>query len=115
MKRDMDLVRRLLLETEAMPLDGAVVTIEGHTEEEIAYHILLLKEAGLVDAIDLSSEQGIDWRPTRLTWAGHEFLDAARDDRRWEKAKTVMVEKAGGVVFEVIKELLVQLVKASVS
>jgi hypothetical protein len=34
-----------------------------------------------------------------LTWAGHESLEA-RDDTRWGRAKGVMKDKSGGMVFE---------------
>lgn len=50
---------------------------------------------------------------TRLTWLGHEFLDAARDDGRWEKAKSA-ISKVGGWSFEVVKHILVELAKDAI-
>jgi len=41
---------------------------------------MLLHEAGFIEAMDLSTLGGICWKPTRLTYNGHEFLDAARSD-----------------------------------
>jgi uncharacterized protein DUF2513 len=32
---------------------------------------------------------------TNLTWAGHEFADAARDEKRWKKAMQSFERKAG--------------------
>src|SRR4051794_38328755 len=104
MKRDMDLARAILLELERRPEwtgggRGVKLELEGHTPGEISYHVMLLKEAGLVDAIgDKAIAPTEDrWKPTRLTWAGHEFLDAAREESLWQKAKAVVFEKTGGL------------------
>ena len=61
-------------------------------------------EAGLLEGGDHTStgSEGPEGLANRLTWAGHEFLDAARDDATWGKAKTA-VKTAGGVGFEVLK------------
>ena len=55
---------------------------------------MLLDEAGLIEAIDLSSRNGPAWLPQRLTWAGHEFIEASRDESRWHKALNLMKEKS---------------------
>jgi hypothetical protein len=47
----------------------------------------------------------------RLTWEGHEFLDAARDDTRWKRAWTIVREKAGSVTVDVLKQVLTSLMK----
>jgi hypothetical protein len=112
MKRDMDLIRKVLFEMEKWPLSGggSDLEIQGYSGEEVTYHIMLLVEAGLIKALDASSRSGPAFIPVRLTWQGHEFLDAARDDTRWNKAKDAM-NKAGGFVFEVGKALLIELMK----
>ncbi len=48
---------------------------------------MLLHEAGLIDAEKLTSADGVCGKPKRLTYNGHEFLDAARSDAVWRKAK----------------------------
>lgn len=50
----------------------------------------------------------------RLSWEGHEFLDAARDPSRWAKAIKKSKEAAGTLSFEVLKQLLAQLMRESV-
>ncbi len=113
MKRDMDLIRKILFEIEQRPpLKGRFVPVEleGYTEDVINYHVMLLDEAGLIKAQNLTSHSGGLYVPVRLTWQGHEFLDAARDDTRWNKTKDTMT-KAGGFVFEVGKALLIELMK----
>jgi len=89
MQRDMDLIRKIMLAVEeaASTLGTIEVKIDGYTDQQVAYHVALLREAGLLHAVDLSSKSGLDFRPTRLTWAGHEFLDAARNDTIWRKGR----------------------------
>jgi len=96
MKRDMDLVREILLyaEQHATPSNPCSVKIEGHSEEEVSYHLRLMRDAGLIDA---RTPGGSIWAVLGLTWAGHELLDAARDDSRWSKAKKTLADKAGSV------------------
>jgi hypothetical protein len=113
MKRDMDLARLILFEIEKQPYTGkwVEINIDKYDPEEITYHILLLVEAGLIEADNLSDLSGVDWKPKRLTWEGHEFLDAARDDTRWNQAKVTM-GKIGGFVFEIGKQVLIDLIKS---
>jgi hypothetical protein len=114
MKRDMDLVRQILLEVEKLSFTNNVVEIslEGYTSEEINYHLIILADAGLL-AVDYvrAGKKDYIWKSIRLTWDGHEFLDAARDNNRWEKAKGTM-QKAGGFVLPVLMQLLTQYLKA---
>ncbi len=48
---------------------------------------------------------------TSLTWEGHEFSEAARDDTRWNKAMTVVKEQGGSITLGVLKQLLVSLMR----
>lgn len=117
MVRDMDLARKILLEIEKQPYDGGFrdVAIQGYDTTTISYHVMLMHEAGYIEAIDCSShDEPCAWQPTRLTWEGHEFLEAARDDGIWKKALAVMKDKSGGIVVDVLKELLVGMVRGSV-
>lgn len=84
MKRNMDLIRLILLEIEKGPYDGSWldINIDGYTDNDISYHVILLAEAGLIEAQDNSTLDGLSWQPKRLTWQGHEFLDASRDESR---------------------------------
>ena len=48
-----------------------------------------------------------------MTWAGHEFLDAARNNAIWHKA-TERIKKSGvDVTLSLLQELLKQLLKQS--
>jgi DNA-binding transcriptional ArsR family regulator len=116
MKRDMDLVREILVQVANFPdIQNYVLSIKGYEEQEVAYHIMLLKEAGLLEAATAQFGDGrLAAQPRRLTWQGHEFLDAARDDTNWQKTKDIVKEKGGGLTFEVIKALLIQMARQAV-
>ena len=114
MQRDMDLVRRILMEVEGAPHGSWIeLNIEGYSADEVSYHVMLLAQAGLITAID---DNGLDeniskgWVATGLTWSGHEFLRAARDDSRWQRAKRMMAQSGKTLSFEAIKAILQNLV-----
>lgn len=113
MKRDIDLIRKILLEVEKKdsPTGWATIHFDGYSSEEVSYHVRLLAEAGYLEAINLTSKSRFDWHPVNLTWSGHEFLDAARDSTLWNKAKKHLVSKVPSVSFDVLKTLLVSYAK----
>ena len=115
MKRDMDLCRKILLSVEARgeSVGPEEVKIEGYTADQIGYNAKLLADAGLVEGEDVTG-LGMSvhhfW-PRCLTWTGHEFLDAARDAGRWERAKGIVRNRVGQLSFETLKMVLSQLIK----
>jgi len=112
MKRNMDLCRAILLHLEAQADNSAPqrISVDGVTDGEVSYHVKLLVDAGLIDALDFSDLTSSQWDPICLTWEGHEFLDAARDDTIWSKTKA----QAGDVPIQVLKELLIQTARNAV-
>ena len=113
MKRDMDLIREMLLAIEVHPSGFAPkIEIEGYTQEQIGYHATLLGEAGLAVIHEVTGlgAKSPDARIVRLTWAGHEFLDSAREKQIWNQAKD-MVKKVGGASIQVWLILLTELIK----
>ena len=109
MKRDMDLVRKIMLAVEASerPLDSSLIRIAGYTGDTITEHMRLLNEAGLIEGISAYSvEHRLKWIELRLTWNGHDFLDAARNESIWTETVTEVRRKSGAVPFEVLKRLL---------
>lgn len=112
MKRDMELARSILIEIEKAPTFSSSIKLnfEGFTDELVSYHIMLLNEAGLIIATDLSSSHDLNWFPERLTWQGHEFLEASRNTTAWNRTKEIMA-KSGGFVFEIAKTVLIEIIK----
>lgn len=97
MKRDMELVRDLLLKIEAAPGKPSWQDLTPRGDdaetERIVEHLGLIKDAGLIKSIDVSTMQWRLQQDIELTWEGHEFLDDIRDPEIWKKAK----EKAGSM------------------
>jgi hypothetical protein len=105
MRLNHDLAREILQKIGELPFDGNFyeIQIEGHSEEEITYHVMQLANAGLIEAVDLSSFDGICWRPKHLTYAGEEFLAAAESNAVWEKAKSIVWQGTKTVTLEGLK------------
>ncbi len=110
MKRDMDLIRAILLEVEkSTSPDGCQINLPGHSGEELYYNAQLAQEAGLIDAKFLRGST--DFHVLRLTYAGHEFLDAARNDTLWVKAKEMVTKNTGTLTLEGLKIALSTLIR----
>jgi len=116
-KRDLDLIRKMLLAVEENSAGFAPdLKFEGYTDEQVGYHAYLLVDAGLARGANVTAHvsDGPEAIIQSLTWEGHEFIDAARDDSRWQKAKSIVAEKGGGITLDVLKALLISLAKSAV-
>ena len=110
MKRDMDLIRAILLEVEKSPsLGGCRIEIPKRSREELYYNAQLAQEAGLIDGRFLPNSA--EFHVLRLTYEGHEFLDAARNDTLWAKAKETVTKNTGTLTLEGLKIALSTLIK----
>ena len=112
MKRYMDLCRKMLLAVESES-DNSIKEFPFASEYDdyvINGHIKLLGEAGL---IDISQSGNVRYVVSGLAWAGHDFLDAARDDNRWAKAKQHFSDAGVSVTFALLKEKLDELARAA--
>lgn len=116
MKRDMDLVRSLLLaiETDGKPTLSKVPTFEGFDHKTVAEHVRLLIEAGWLTAIDASSFGGTNYFDLGLTWDGHDFLDKVRDSEIWGQTKAG-AKKVGSWSIALLGELAVGYAKAKMA
>ena len=106
MKRDMDLIRNILMRLE----DPAAEQLDGFERKEICYHNYLLVDAGLAIGIDMGSDGDVlpQFSVDSLTWAGHEFLDAARESIRWKQTKDLILDKAGGASIAIWTKVLTE-------
>lgn len=129
MKRDMDLCRAILDHLESQP-DGIEFSLLAPDDEsvlvdwnqdQIRYHIKIMAEAGLVEVFmyhepvdsplvprDRQGRSYPKYNSARLTWAGHEFIDNAREPQRWDRAKGVM-SSVGGFSIDVMKNVLTKM------
>ena len=98
MKLQTDLVRELLLHVEAnatKPISQlSEIILDGWTPEEVAYHVLLLSDAHLIEASieeipdrDDGDVTHVAYTVHRLTMKGSEFLDTVREPEQWRRVK----------------------------
>jgi hypothetical protein len=73
--------------------------VAGYEVDQIAYHLSLIKAAGLIDTGGVRPMIGIGFRS--LSWAGHDFLDSVRSPDVWDKTKQV-ASAAGGFTVELL-------------
>lgn len=111
MQRDMDLIRSVVLAAEAGP---PFPKIEGYTEEAIRYHQKLAIQAGLLDGKFMD----VHTHPTEVpgavvikdvTWAGHDFIDAIREDTQWAKVKGYVADAGKQLTIETAKFAIAKL------
>ena len=113
MKRDMDLTRSLTLRLEeqddwmlASSLSSSF-NLPNHTDRQVDEHLLMMLEAGLIEGKRQGVAEGsAAWGGLRLTWNGHEFIAAARDDRVWKQATGKIAKSVGTTTMEVLTRLL---------
>ena len=86
MKRDMDLVRQILLATERTEARYAKVSVPDYPEHLVNYHLDLLISAGIVNGKMHWMNRGRGVAVVNgLTWEGHNYLDAIRDQSIWAR------------------------------
>jgi hypothetical protein len=122
MKRDLDLMREILLRVEAS--DDLVfppyLPSSSRPQAEIAYQVIQLSEAGYIKAsfTPMQGPPGEMGVIVRLTHSGHEYLDGVRDPKVWERTKKELAKVPGGSgPLEFVKDFaaraLVELYKSS--
>lgn len=117
MKRDMELIRKILFFLEERPFLKATsdFPIKGYERDFIRYHVLLLAQAGLIDFEPEITKTGriIRAHAIGLNWAGHEFLDSVRSDKVWKKLLKYAKDKGGSLPFDLLKALGTELIMDS--
>lgn len=120
MKRDMELIRNIMLAAETMPAGeqyfGNKITPEGTPDAIAADHIKLLLDADFLDGKFYSSLDGAA-DPSRamifgITWDGHEFLDATRDATVWAQTKEKVAKVGGSVSIGTMTEVAAAVAKS---
>lgn len=117
MKRDWNIIRAILLRLEAATTPNSVLNandLAPYAEQEVAYNIRLLSEAGYIKANILESKSGDGHIAAALarslTNSGHELLDTIRSDTVWskiqDKFKTSGVEMTFDLVIMAGKKIM---------
>ena len=110
MKRDMDLVRKILFAIEEnQPFEKSMVKIEGYGMQEIAYHCEMLYHEGYIKeyyGVTCDNFDGVlRFWVQDLTWEGQNLLETIRQDTIWNKTKTTIKEKGLPMVTSTISTI----------
>ena len=122
MKRDMDLIRALLLKIESMEIEPGgtspalrasdeALKIEGYTEDQVVYHLEYLIDNGLAEG---SCSVDRFFHISKLTRSGHDLVDSIRDPEIWRETKE-RAKKAGGFTLELLGDLAKGLLKTQIA
>ena len=117
MKRDFDLIRRIMAHIETIQPghfsdENSFIVHLGLGEEydraTILEHIGLLIEENFVKGKIHKSFDGIidAVRITGLTWKGYDFIDASKDESIWNKAKETILKPTVSITFSLLLEWL---------
>lgn len=110
MKRDLNLIRSILLDIQAAPAGQAIqgFTYDGKEQPEILEHVQLLLDADFIDGHVTTGNMNepVACLIFRMKWSGQEFLAKAKNDTLWKKVLAQAEEKGGSTSIAVINALL---------
>lgn len=117
MKRDMDLIRKILFYVEENYVAGGPeidVHIDGYLDSIIYEHCILMKDDGLImKLLDTSSLESKSCKIGNLTSEGFDFLDKIRTDTVWNRTKSVINEKGLPLITGTIKTISTAIITAA--
>lgn len=109
MVKNWDIIREILLRLESSSTPNVALDangIPGYSEQEVAYNMRLLSEAGYIKANILESSSGDGHIAAalarRLTNSGHELLDTIRTESVWAKVKETFKAKGIEMTFDLV-------------
>ncbi len=112
MRRDMDLIRDMLLTTgdAPAPVDARTFVDDAHDWGTVVYNLDMIRQANLAEIRFGRTALGVV-RATvgPLTWAGNEYVDAIRDNNVWKKVKRTLAQTVGGATLDTVKALAVKI------
>lgn len=112
MRRDMDLIRDMLLSTgdAPAPVDAHTFVDDTHDWDTVVYNLDMIRQAGLAEVRFGRSAIGVI-RATvgPLTWTGNEYVDAIRDKNVWKKVKRTLAQTVGAATLDTVKALAVKI------
>lgn len=113
MKRNLDLIREMLIEASETnyPLDANVFTSKHHSEREILYNIDLMAQAGLIEAhITKDANKDIlEASICNITWEGNEFLSSIQSESTWAEVKKRIAKTVQDVPLSIVKKLAIDI------
>lgn len=113
MKRDLDLIRGILLAVEnsvATPAFDTIETLTKHLKfkdlELVSYHIELLKDCDYIETSSPFFGSGYaDYTVIRMTSLGCDYLDNVRNDTVWNETQNKLKAYGGSLALDIVKSL----------
>lgn len=116
MKRDMDLIRKIMLRIEEEYISTAIfnLQVEGYSAEQVATHCKMLYEAGLLSdyKAQYASDELYMFGVGNLTWDGYDYLEKVRDDSVWKKIKDTAKEHGVPLLIDTVKQISSAIISA---
>lgn len=123
MKRNMDLIRNILLDFETgenwvrCQTQAVCDAVKGDQDDVVPddvaaarqYHMILLEKDGFIEASNL----GGGWLIERMTTQGHDFIDAVRDEEIYRETKRA-AKAVGGWTLGTIKDIATGIIKTKI-
>lgn len=111
MKRDMSLIREILLKIELDEFSGE---INGYDKNIVDKHTKLLIEQSLLDRNSVGLN-GYFSTSYDLTWKGHELIDNIRQKEIWNTIKSEFKEESVSTIVSIAKEMAEKFAKDKLS
>ena len=106
MKRDMELIRKILAQIKARDtLDYRPIAVPDTDPAIVARHVELLHEAGLIEAMEPGAYKLPRLVVKDLTWAGHDLAAILENDTVWQKLRAAFPKELGSLPLAVIKSV----------
>ena len=115
MKRDLDLVRQVLLQVEALPAGPPAQYRTSEIDDPVLLaHFELVIAAGLVNGKIARSQgtRGDVISISGLTWEGHEWIEMVRSQTVWNETKATLLERGGALTYELAKAVASRILRA---
>ena len=106
MKRNMDLIRDLLILIEEQGIDSKELKLPSEMDRAVAVYHLNLQAGFTENNIQYADDEPM-WIYSKLTWDGHDFLDSIKNDTIWNETKEAIKSKGleiGQLSIGVLKE-----------
>ena len=118
MKRDLDLIRDMMLRIEAChPKDGKITSETFKDlcddEEKVAFHLFILYDVGFIVAepVNHSKMRCSDYIVEYLTFIGCDYLDSIRDQSVWNSIKEKLRRIGGNATLDILTDLASSLLR----
>ena len=116
MKRDWDIIRDILINLDEKGSEKHYLTLTdfpGKPKAEISYNVEILLEADLIygQMLETIGPETNNFVARRLTWSGHEFLDAIRSDKVWIETKETILKKGICMTIDLVSSVATSIAK----